>query len=81
MDIAQILSRKFNDNEWTLNGDDYAGLVWLSDTAKPTLKKLEDLWPIVAQEILDEESNKINAKAALLDRLGITADEAAILLS
>ena len=81
MDIPQILDRKFNDNKWTLNGDDYSGLVWLSDTPKPTKKQLEDLWPIVEQEILDEASSKVSAKSALLERLGITEDEAKLLLS
>ena len=81
MDIAQILSRKFNNNEWSLNGDDYAGLVWLSENPKPTKKNLEDLWPVVEQELLDEKSDKTNAKAALLERLGITEDEAKLLLA
>jgi hypothetical protein len=31
--------------------------------------------------IRNEEADKANAKAALLERLGITADEAALLLS
>lgn len=81
MDIAQILSLKFPDNEWTLNGDKYSGLVWMSENPKPTEKQLQDLWPIVQKEILDAESNKVNAKNALLDRLGITAQEAKLLLS
>jgi hypothetical protein len=80
MDIAQILSRKFPDNEWTLNGDDYAGLVWLSTNPKPTEKKLQDLWSIVQQEIIDEKSIKATAKAALLERLGISAEEADLLV-
>jgi hypothetical protein len=81
MDIAQILGRKFPNNEWTLNGDDYSGLVWISENPKPTQKKLEDLWPAVQQEILDEEANKAGAKSALLERLGITAEEAKLLLA
>ena len=47
MDIAQILSRKFEGAEWTLNGDDYAGLTWLSESKQPTEKELEALWPQV----------------------------------
>ena len=43
MDITQILSRKFAGSEWTLDGDDYTGLTWLSDTPKPTKKALEAL--------------------------------------
>jgi len=50
MDIAEILSRKFAGAEWTLDGDDYTGLTWLSDTPKPTKKALEALWAEVQYE-------------------------------
>jgi len=50
MDITQILSSKFPGSEWTLSGDDYTGLTWLSNTPKPTKKALEALWPEVQYE-------------------------------
>jgi hypothetical protein len=50
MDITQILSSKFAGSEWTLSGDDYTGLTWLSDTPKPTKKALEALWSEVQYE-------------------------------
>ena len=50
MDITQILSSKFAGAEWTLSGDDYTGLTWLSDTPKPTKKALESLWAEVEYE-------------------------------
>lgn len=80
IDYSEILARKYQGSEWTLDGDDYAGLTWLSDTNKPTKKELDDLWPIVLAEIEDAKTAKIQAKVALLERLGITADEAALLL-
>jgi hypothetical protein len=55
MDIANILSRKFEGAEWTLDGDDYAGLTWLSDSAKPTEAELEALWPEVQYEVAYEQ--------------------------
>ena len=55
MDIAQILTRKFPDTEWTLNGDDYAGLTWLSESKQPTEKELEALWPQVQYEVAYEQ--------------------------
>ena len=80
IDYTAILSRKYKDSQWNLNGDDYAGLTWLSDDAKPTKKTLDDLWPEVVAEIEAEKNLKSEAKSALLDRLGITADEAKLLL-
>jgi len=50
MDIPTILSSKYAGSEWTLSGDDYTGLTWLSDTPKPTKKALEALWAEVQYE-------------------------------
>jgi hypothetical protein len=54
MDIPVILSRKFEGAEWTLNGDDYAGLTWLSEGEPPTVAELETLWPEVQLEVQTE---------------------------
>ena len=50
MDIVQILSLKYRESFWALDGDDYTGLTWLSDTPKPTKKALESLWAEVEYE-------------------------------
>jgi hypothetical protein len=50
MDIPKILSSRFTGSEWTLDGDDYTGLTWLSETPKPTKKALEALWAEVQYE-------------------------------
>lgn len=44
MDISLILSTNYAGSEWTLNGDDYSGLTWLSETPKPTEKELQAQW-------------------------------------
>ena len=78
MDIATILTRKYPGSEWTLDGDAYEGLTWLSDTAKPTKSALEKLWPTVVAEIEAEAQAKLDAKAsalAKLEALGLTTDE------
>jgi predicted phosphoribosyltransferase len=63
MNISLILSRKFAGAEWTLNGDEYSGLTWLSDSAKPTQKQLEALWPEVKAEIAREQVEKARQEA------------------
>jgi len=50
MDIPTILTKRYAGSEWTLDGDDYTGLTWHSDTAKPTKKALEALWAEVQYE-------------------------------
>jgi len=80
IDYATILSRHYADKQWILDGDNYDGLVWLSDTAKPTKAKLDSLWAEVQQEIADEKTDKIALRQAVINKLGLTADEAAALL-
>jgi hypothetical protein len=78
MDIGIILSTKYIGSEWTLNGGDYEGLTWLSDTPRPTKKALEDLWPEVQAELAAKAQAKIDAKAsaiAKLEALGLTVEE------
>lgn len=80
-DYAAILTRRYPSKQWTLNGDNYEGLTWLSAGKVPTKLELDALWLEVQAEIAAEPIAKANAKAALLEKLGITANEAALLLS
>jgi hypothetical protein len=78
MHIPLILTRKYQGQEWTLDGDTYDGLTWLSDTKKPTKTELEKLWPIVQAEIEAEKQAKIDARnsaIAKLEALGLTVEE------
>jgi hypothetical protein len=78
MDIAAILSTNYIGSEWILDGDDYAGLTWLSETPKPTKKQLESQWEEVQAKIAAEEKRKIDAKASAIEKLaalGLTPEE------
>ena len=63
MDIPMILSRRYGGTEWTLNGDDYAGLTWLSEGEPPTEADLEALWPEVQSEVAYEQVEQTRAQA------------------
>lgn len=80
IDYPAILTRHYAGSEWTLNGDEYSGLTWLSDTPKPTQEELDALWEPTLALIEQENADKTAARQALLDRLGITEDEARMLL-
>jgi hypothetical protein len=82
MDIAAILTVKYAGSEWTLDGDNYEGLSWLSDSAKPSEEELTNLWPEVQAEIAANQQAKIDAKVSLLAKLaalGLTEQEIAAL--
>ena len=78
MDIAIILSTKYIGSEWTLDGDSYQGLTWLSKSPKPTEEELQNLWSEVQAELATKAQAKIDAKAsaiAKLEALGLTVEE------
>lgn len=54
IDYAAILIRRYPGTAWTLDGDDYKGLEWLSDSPKPTKAALDKLWPEVEAEVKKE---------------------------
>ena len=67
------------NSEFSLSGTE---LTWLDDNqVEPTNAEIEAGW--IAYQAAQEVQAQANAtaKAALLDRLGITADEAKLLLS
>lgn len=58
MDISLILTKNYAGSEWTLDGEEYAGLTWLSDSTKPTKAALEKAWPEVEYQLqLDVVAN------------------------
>ena len=78
MDISKVLSRKFQGSEWTLNGDTYEGLTWLSEGNAPTESELQKLWPTVQAEIAAEVQAKEDARLSAIAKLGVlglTVDE------
>lgn len=56
-------------------------LDWQDSRTKPTWKQVQDAWVILEPQLVAEAEAKANDKAELLARLGITADEAKLLLA
>ena len=78
MDISMILTKRYPETLWSLDGDNYSGLTWLSDTTKPTEKALQKAWPSVQAEIAAEAQARLDAKASAiskLEALGLTVGE------
>ena len=49
-DYPAVLAAIRPGAQWSLDGDDYAGLTWLDESPKPTKKTLDDAWPQVEYE-------------------------------
>jgi hypothetical protein len=46
-DYAAVLTAIRPGTQWTLDGDDYAGLTWLDDSPVPTQAECDAAWPQV----------------------------------
>jgi hypothetical protein len=63
MDIVMILTRRYPGAEWSLDGNSYSGLTWLSEGKKPTKKSLEAEWAQVEYEVAYEAVQKARQTA------------------
>lgn len=64
---------------WVITGNEIT--LWEHEVPKPTNKAIADAAAIYQQTLDAESAAAAAAKTALLTRLGITADEAKLLLS
>jgi len=60
-DIGLTLAHLHPASEWTLDGDDYAGLTWLSDTPKPTEQEIADAYPVAVKAVAAKEKARVKA--------------------
>jgi hypothetical protein len=58
IDYSQILSINYPTAQWSLSGDSYDGLTWLSDTPKPTQAELDALWQSTQDTIAKNDCKK-----------------------
>ena len=77
-DYAAVLTANYPDAQWTLDGDTYDGLTWLSDSPKPSQAELDAAWPAVQQAQADAEAAVVAARQSAISKLaalGLTVDE------
>jgi hypothetical protein len=79
--LAEAIKSLRPSAEFSFIEQDYSSVKWdVLDGKAPTKSEIDaEIAKIKAAEIT-EAQNKATAKAALLERLGITADEAALLI-
>ena len=77
---SDVLSLLIPQGGWAITGDDFEGIQFI-DCEPITKKQFEDGFAEYDSWKAQQDLSNANAKAALLDRLGITAEEAKLLLS
>ena len=78
IDYTKILKTFYSDAIWTLNGDKYEGLNWLSDSPKPSKTELDSKWDSILENEKQEKAEMAaNRETALakLAALGLTTDD------
>jgi hypothetical protein len=71
IDYAQILSINYVGSQWSLDGESYDGLTWLSKTPKPTQAELDALWASTQTTVANQQAdtNRHNDYVAEADPL------------
>ena len=78
---GDVLGMLLPQGGWIISGDDFDGITWVDERPRCTKAQFTagfaqyDAWKA------EQDEAKASEKQALLDRLGITADEARLLLS
>jgi len=68
VDYTKVLSVHYPGAQWTLNGDAYSGLTWISPGTKPTKATLDSLWDGVAFQLcLQKPMSELTARAGTSD--------------
>lgn len=81
-EIAKSLQYLTPNAEWHLVGDDLTGLIWLDkNQQQPTEKEIIQVIAKLSELQELELAAKKAAREALLEKLGITEEEAKLLLS
>ena len=76
--LMQAVNKLAPNSQFTIKNDDYSTIIWHKlEGEAPTQKEVD----AAIEQLKSDEAEAATAKAALLDRLGITADEAKLLLS
>jgi len=61
IDITLALAHLKPNDEWELNGDDYTGLTWISDSPKPTEQEITDAYPLAVESLAAKEKARLKA--------------------
>jgi len=79
--LSQAIRKLRPNSEFAFKEEDYSTIEWhILEGAAPTQGEIDAAIKKIKADEIVEATEKAAAKAALLERLGITADEAALLL-
>ena len=78
LETTKALKSLLGTAEWTMSGDDLSTLVIHTEGVKAPTKAQVDAQ---IKKAAEEEANKVAVKIAILERLGLTEEEASLILA
>jgi len=78
---SDVLTHLIPTGGWVIYGDDFDSIIYDEGVTPITKKQFDDAFKVVEKIKADQASARVAEKAALLAKLGITNDEAKLLLS
>jgi hypothetical protein len=78
---GEVLDMLIPTGGWVIYGDDFESIIYDAGVTPIIKKQFDDGFPAYDAWKAQQDAAKAAAKTALLAKLGITADEAALLLS
>ena len=77
----EVLTLLIPTGGWVITGDDFDSIIYDDGVTPLTKKQFNDAFPLVDAQNTQKETERATARTALLSKLGITEDEAKLLLS
>jgi len=78
---GEVLQMLIPNGGWVIYGDDFDSIIYDEGVTPITKKQFTDGFPAYDSWKAQQDQAKAATKSALLERLGLTADEVALLLS
>lgn len=80
MDLSACIAYLRPDAEWKMDGEDIDTLEFFSNHTAPTFAECEAAWPDAKAKIDELAAAREKARAAVLEKIGITDDELKLLV-
>ena len=77
----EVLGHLLPNGGWVISGNDFDSIIYDEGVTPITKKQFMDGFAAFDAQTAQQDQAKANEKAAILERLGITSDEIAALLS
>ena len=75
LEIVKALDNLLPEARFVLSGNTVDGIEWLDERPLPSETEIKNAIKVVKANEIAQAKAKAQAKAAILDRLGLTADE------